>query len=166
MKNKLSKPFRLSRLPSFLDLSERRDFFNDLHTSIDRVFEQATSQLGELAPFEGSSFLRPRIDVTEDDNSISVKAELPGIDKKDIDIKVSEGILRIKGEKNVKRDEKKEAYHIIERASGSFLRDIPVPFEVEPGKVDASFKDGILSIKIPKPEKEKRKLKDASVKIK
>ena len=95
----------------------------------------------------------PNIDVSENDKEIVVRAELPGMDKKDIDISLTDGILTIKGEKKTETKEENEHYHLTERRYGSFCRTLKMPEEVVIKKVDATYKDGILRVTCPKAEK-------------
>ena len=101
--------------------------------------------------------LSPSIDVFEEDGAVVVKAELPGMKKEDINVELSGGVLKISGEK--KREEKveKKNYFRIERSSGLFERRISLPVDIQSDKAEASFKDGVLEIKIPKSEKDKNK---------
>jgi len=99
----------------------------------------------------------PSVDVSETKNDLVVKAELPGMDPKDIDISLSDGHLTIKGEKKQEREEKEEDYHFIERSYGSFTRSIQLPKEVKHDKINASYKNGILKVVLPKSEAAKTK---------
>jgi HSP20 family protein len=99
----------------------------------------------------------PSLDLAETDNELVVKAELPGMDPKDIDISLSDGMLTIKGEKKQEKEEKKSDYHFIERSYGSFTRSIQLPRQVEREKISASYKNGLLRITLPKSEEAKKK---------
>ena len=99
----------------------------------------------------------PSVDVSETKNDLVVKAELPGMDPKDIDISLSDGHLIIRGEKKQEREEKEEDYHFIERSYGSFTRSIQLPKEVKHDKINASYKNGILKVVLPKSEEAKTK---------
>jgi HSP20 family protein len=99
----------------------------------------------------------PAFDVSETEKELIVKAEVPGMDKKDIDISLSEGMLTIKGEKKQEREDKHEEYHTVERCYGAFSRTMPIPVEVDTDKVDATYKDGVLKITLPKSETAKAK---------
>ena len=99
----------------------------------------------------------PAFDVSETEDAFVVRAEVPGMNAKDIDITLSDGILTIKGEKKHEKEEKKEDYHLVERRYGAFHRSLRIPAGVETGKVDAACKDGVLKITLPKAEEEKAK---------
>ena len=92
----------------------------------------------------------PSLDITETGKTIEVKAELPGMEKKDIDITLDGDLLVIKGEKKHETEEKDRCYHRVERRYGSFYRSVRLPYEVKDEKIDASFKDGVLTVKLPK----------------
>jgi len=99
----------------------------------------------------------PSLDVSETKNEIVVKAEIPGIDPKDIDISLADGVLTIKGEKKQEKEEKDENYHLIERSYGSFTRSVQLPKEVKSDKISASYKNGLLRVTLPKSEETKKK---------
>jgi len=118
-----------------------RDFF-------DRFFGDFT--LPSLM-FEEAEWT-PAFDVSETDGELIVKAEVPGMDKKDINITVSDGMLTIKGEKKHEEKEENEHYHRVETHYGKFSRTMRLPTEVQADKVDATYKDGVLNITLPKCE--------------
>lgn len=99
----------------------------------------------------------PSLDVAETKSDLLVRAELPGMDPKDIEISLNEGILTIKGEKKQEKEEKEEGYHLIERSYGSFTRSIRLPKDVQSDKISASFKNGVLKVVLPKSEEAKKK---------
>jgi HSP20 family protein len=99
----------------------------------------------------------PSVDVSETKSDIVVKAELPGMDPKDLDISLSDGSLVIKGEKKQEKEEKEENYHFIERSYGSFVRSVHLPKDVKREKVSASYKEGVLKVVLPKSEEAKTK---------
>ena len=111
---------------------------------VERFFEP---RLEEFSAFAGWA---PKLDVSETKNAIVVKAETASVDPKDIQISLQEQLLTIKGEKRQEKDEKDEQYHRMERSYGSFARSIRLPVPVDAGKVDASFKNGLLTITLPK----------------
>ena len=126
-----------------------------LRREMDRLFERF---LGELpGPDLSGMGWAPRLDLTETKDSLIVKAELPGLEAKDLDISVSGNTLNIKGEKKQVREEKDEHHHLIERSYGAFSRTVELPAPVAPDKIKAAFKDGVLTITLPKTEEAKRK---------
>ena len=114
-----------------------------------------------LEPFgalgERWSLFSPRVDVVETDAEIRVSAELPGLDDKDIDVSLSRGELTISGEKRHEKEETGRNYYRSERSFGSFRRSIPLPGEVVTDKVNAVFKNGVLTITLPKKRGKARK---------
>ena len=92
----------------------------------------------------------PRVDVKETDAEYEVSAELPGIDEKDVELTLANNVLAIRGEKKTEREEKEKSYYLSERSFGSFRRTIPLPAEVDEDKVEAHFKNGVLTVRLPK----------------
>jgi HSP20 family protein len=92
----------------------------------------------------------PSIDIFEENNDVVVKAELPGIKKEDIDVSISDGAIRISGEKKKEEKIERKNYYWEERSYGSFTRSLQLPVDVETDKAKAQFKDGVLEIRIPK----------------
>jgi HSP20 family protein len=104
----------------------------------------------------------PKLDVSEGRKDIIVKAEVPGIEAKDLDISIDGRLLNIRGEKKQEQTEEDETYYRVERSYGYFNRTIELPAEVDPNKVDAGYKKGILKIKLRKtksPETKRIKVK-------
>jgi len=99
----------------------------------------------------------PSLDVSETKDNIVVKAEVPGMDGKDIDISLSGGVLTLKGEKKQEKEEKDENYYFAERSYGAFFRAVQLPQEVQTDKIKASYKNGVLTITLPKSEEAKAK---------
>jgi HSP20 family protein len=99
----------------------------------------------------------PSLDVSETKNDFVVKAELPGMDLKDIDVSLNDGMLTIRGEKKQEKEEKEENYHLIGRSYGTFSRSVSLPRDVNHDKVNASYKDGVLRVVLPKSEETKKK---------
>jgi HSP20 family protein len=99
----------------------------------------------------------PAVDVSETPDKVVVKAEVPGMEAKDIDISLSGDVLTIKGEKKSEREEKKENYHLVERTYGSFARSLRMPVAVNADKIEATYKKGVLTISCPKKEEVKPK---------
>ncbi|MEE8553965.1 MAG: Hsp20/alpha crystallin family protein [Desulfobacterales bacterium] len=100
---------------------------------------------------------KPVVDIYDNEDKFVINAELPGVDKKDIVIDVKGRFLTLKGERSSGKEVKEDKYHRRERAYGSFERVFTLPAEIDPDKVKADYKDGILKIDIPKPEEQKSK---------
>lgn len=92
----------------------------------------------------------PRVDVEETDKELLVKADLPGVDPKDIEIQIVDGVLTLKGEKKEQKEEKRKDYHRVERFSGSFFRAITLPAGADAEKVSATTSKGVVTVTIPK----------------
>jgi len=122
---------------------------------MNRLFENFFSDFEFSAPSLfgriGGEFV-PRLDVSEDDKAVTVTAELPGMEAKDVKIEVTGNTLSISGEKKEEIDRKEADFHRVERAYGAFKRCITLPGEIKPDKVDARFKNGVLTITLPKEE--------------
>jgi len=106
---------------------------------------------------EGVEMTAPAVDVYEEKDDIIVKAELPGMEKDNIEVNLADHMLTIKGEKKKEEEIKEENYYRSERFHGSFLRTVELPKDVHGDKVKASFKNGILEVRLPKTEEAKRK---------
>ena len=130
--------------------------FDQMRQEMDRLWESFFEERPRRKMGEEEEWF-PSLDVAETKNEIVVKAEVPGMDPKDIDISLSNGILTIKGEKEEKREEEEENYHLVERSHGAFARSIQLPTEVQGNKVNASYKNGVLKIVLPKSEEAKSK---------
>ena len=136
------------------DLEPFRDF-ERMRGDMDRLWD-SFFQRGVRRTDDDAEWL-PSLDVAETKDEIVVKAEVPGMDPKDIDISLSDGLLTIKGEKKQEREEKEEDYHLVERSYGTFTRSIRLPKEVRRDKISASYKNGVLKVTLPKSEEAKQK---------
>lgn len=105
----------------------------------------------------------PLADVTEDEKEYIIKAELPDIKKEDVKVAVENGVLTISGERKFEKEEKKRKYHRVERAYGTFMRSFTLPDDANASNVKAEFKDGILTVHLPKSEHAKPKHIDVKV---
>lgn len=123
-----------------------------LHHEMDDLFDGFFRGLDR--PFGGSNAW-PAIDVAEHDDAVVVRAEVPGCKADDIDISVCNNTLTISGEKKETREEKDKGYYYAESSYGSFRRDVNLPAEVDANKVEATCKDGVLSITLPKAARSK-----------
>jgi len=99
----------------------------------------------------------PAVDVYETDHEVVVKAELAGVDPKDVDVRVEEGTLYLKGERKFEKEAKEGGYHRVERSYGSFMRSFAMPAGVDADKATAEYKHGVLTLTLPKREEAKPK---------
>jgi HSP20 family protein len=121
--------------------------FENLHNNLMRYFDDFPTFRKSFA-----DDFSPRMDVTDNENSIVIKAEVPGVDKKDINISIKDKILTIEGEKKNEVVDENANYYRSERSFGSFKRQFQLPDEVEAEKVDAKYENGILTIDLKKKE--------------
>lgn len=133
------------------------DAFPGAQEDLNRVFRR-----GWLRPAgtEGSppgGAWSPAVDIYETGDSFVVEAELPGVDPREIDVSIDEGILTVKGERKLESEVKEENYHRVERAYGTFQRSMRLPSEVEADKVKAEYDGGVLKVTVPKTEPKKPK---------
>ena len=99
----------------------------------------------------------PAMDVAETEDELVLMAELPGLPKDELKITIEEGVLTISGEKKLVKEEKAKDYHLVERRYGKFHREVTLPSQVDASKAEASFEDGVLTIRIPRSEEAKPK---------
>ena len=130
------------------------EYRRDLNKLYDRFFE--TNFLPSSFLFDEGKW-GPTLDISESRKDITVKAEIPGIEAKDFDISIHGRLLTIKGEKKQEQKQKEETYYRVERSYGCFNRTIQLPAEVNPDKVDATYKRGILKIKLRKSKENQSK---------
>jgi HSP20 family protein len=105
-----------------------------------------------------------RLDVKEDDKAFHVTADLPGLTEKEVNVSFDEGVLTIRGEKKLSRDEKSDTWHIVERSSGSFARQLSVSAGVDIEKIEAKFDKGVLSVTLPKVAEEQSRARKIDIK--
>lgn len=121
---------------------------------MNRLFDDFFGRGFGLQPFgswgEAWDRFSPRVDVVESDKDITVSAELPGLEENDIEVNLAQGVLTLRGEKRAEREDKGRNTYRAERIYGAFRRDIALPAEVDESKVDAVFKNGVLTITLPK----------------
>ena len=167
-------PIRQERTRSSNALPTWRPF-ESLRDEIDHIFDDFGRGLwqpfsrpfftGE-APFRRGSIqaTMPAVDVLESEKSYEITAELPGMDEKNIEVKVADGVMTIKGEKQEEKEEKKKDYYLQERSFGSFQRSFELPEGVDLDKIEASFKKGVLIVKLPKKAEAQKPAKKIEVK--
>ncbi len=133
--------------------------FESLRREVDRLFEDFAGGIWrspcghpffDIGPAWRGMSAMPAVDVTETDKGFEITAELPGMEEKNIEVSVADGVLTIKGEKQEEKEEKKKDYYLSERSYGSFQRSFEVPKGVDLDKIEASFKKGVLTVNLPK----------------
>jgi len=146
--------------------------FLALREQMDRLFDDFISDwrmpsisrgMAEWEPFRstllGKGPVDVRFDVSETVDAIELTAELPGIDEKDVELTLSDGVLTVKGEKKAETEKKEKDYYLSERRYGRFLRSMRVPDSVDEGKIKATFEKGVLKVEMPKRAEAKAKKK-------
>jgi len=131
--------------------------FGDLVDWTNDFDDRIRKFLGEESESESSSIWAPRVDIKENENSLVVHAEVPGMEKSDFNVTMKEGVLSISGEKKMEEKQEGENWHRIERVFGRFQRSFYIPTEVDESKIKANYKDGVLSVTLPKKEEAKKK---------
>jgi len=130
------------------------DPFYAMQREMDRLFDEfigrGTGLRSSASEDEVWDAFSPRVNVVESEKEITVSAELPGMDSKDIDISYTGGMLTISGEKRQEKEDKGKTYYRTERSYGYFTRSVQLPCEVDLDKVDAKFKNGVLQVSLPK----------------
>jgi HSP20 family protein len=149
--------------------------FMSLRREMDQLFEDffsrtmapfgRTMEFDPFRPFEGAFRpSTPAVDLVERENEYVVTAELPGLDEKALEVKLSGDVLSIRGRKEEERKEERENYRMSERRFGSFQRSLRLPQDVDPEKIDAQFSKGVLTVTLPKSEDALKKQKKIEVK--
>jgi HSP20 family protein len=146
-----------------MDLIPRRrlDEITSFRKEMESLFNRFFSEVPLLRRFKEEWL--PMVDFSETKDKLVFKAELPGLEAKDIEVTVSGDILTIKGEKKREQEEEDEHYHAVERYYGSFQRSFSLPPKVKADKIEAKFTNGVLRITLPKTEEAKKKVIDVKV---
>ncbi len=145
--------------------------FETLRRQINRLFEEFPTPRS-ISPFEpldrflGGFPATPAVDFVEKEKEYEITMELPGLDDKSVEVKLSNGTLAISGEKKEEKEETKEGYYFSERRYGSFKRAFRVPEGVDPDKIEASFDKGVLTVRLPKTPEAQKPQKTIQVKTK
>lgn len=135
-----------------------------LQRDVNRIFEDFWKRFDQPFGAIGRWDSGPRTDIAETDRALEVSVELPGLDRKEVDVSLTDGALTIKGEKKSEREESKKGYHLSERSYGSFYRSIPLPSGVDTDKASAEFKNGVLTVTLPKTQEALSRVKKIEVK--
>lgn len=143
------------------------DALLDIRKQMNRMFDDFFERPFGLSPFQGMSGalgdFAPYMDVSETDKEITISAELPGIEPEDIHITLDQNTLSIRGEKKFEKEEKRQHFYQVERSYGSFHRLIDLPSEVDEKKIDATFKRGVLKVKLPRTKKAQEEIKRITI---
>ena len=130
--------------------------FATLQGRMNRLFRESYGPQGREESLTSTTFAPP-VDVYEDEHNVSLKIEVPGIDEKDIDVRIENNILTVHGERKFEKEEKEENFRRVERQYGSFTRTFTLPNTVDSEKVSANYDKGILKIALPKKAEAKPK---------
>jgi HSP20 family protein len=145
---------------------------SQLHDEVDRVFNSMLKGFNFSSNFpdmpsmginDGSSILRPNVDISSDDNAYTVKVEVPGVKQKDINLEIDNGTLTVSGEKKHEKEEKDKHYYHMEQSYGSFQRMLSLPEDADEENVKASFKNGVLTITLPRTDVAKKDVKQIPI---
>jgi HSP20 family protein len=150
----------INTLTRWEPLREMEDFQNRLSTLFGRPLRRTNGHGREeitLADW------MPLADITEDEKEYLIKAELPELKKEDVKVTVENGVLTISGERKFEKEEKKKKYHRVERGYGTFMRSFTLPDDADGNKVKAEFKNGLLTVRLPKSEHAKPKQIEVNV---
>jgi len=129
------------------------NLLNQLHTELDRFFDTGAGlRLGDNGTNLSTSDWVPAVDIKEEDDRYVIHADVPGVDPKDIEVSMENGVLSIKGERESESKEEREDYKRVERVRGSFFRRFSLPDTADAGAISAKSKNGVLEIIIPKQE--------------
>ncbi|MER9211502.1 Hsp20/alpha crystallin family protein [Mesorhizobium sp. M0663] len=142
-----------------------RDPFLTLHREMDRLFDEAfrgfDTRLPSLGGFSAARVSWPSIDIADGEKEIRVTAEIPGMDAKDVELLLDDGVLTLRGEKREETEDKDRQFS--ERFYGRFERRIPLGYEVDEDRVNAAFRNGVLSVTLPKTERAQAKAKRIAI---
>ncbi|MDT8318364.1 MAG: Hsp20/alpha crystallin family protein [bacterium] len=136
------------------------DPFRDIVTlrdRMDRLFEDSMIKARGGEDEFGTSAWMPSVDIYETEKDLVIKAEIPGIDKKDVSINIKDNRLTLKGERKFEKDVQEESYHRMECSYGTFQRTFTLPTTVDQDKISANFKNGMIEVTLPKKEETKPK---------
>jgi HSP20 family protein len=148
------------------------DPFTQIRQEIDKVFDSAFKGLGfpsiglgrELSPMAQTDWLKPTLDIGASDKEYTISVELPGVDENEIQVELGNDTLKIKGEKKQEKEEKERNYYRMERSYGSFQRTLSLPEDADQDDIKAVYKNGVMSITIPRKAASKTEAKQIEVK--
>jgi HSP20 family protein len=143
--------------------SRQQDPLSSLRREMDRLLDNFFTGFPRAGWLADTGQLSPSVDVAETEKEVTVTAELPGLDEKDIEVNLSEGVLTLKGEKKSEKEEKDKTFYRSERSYGMFQRAIPLPAEVLEDKIEAEFAKGVLTVHLPKSPAAQKKAKKIEI---
>ena len=137
---------------------------DDLHDRVLRALYRRPAGSGDDSqPSLPLTEWSPAVDIIEDDKEYLIKAELPEVAKEDVKVTLDNGVLTIRGERKMEKEEQNKKYHRIERSYGCFMRSFTMPSDADPAKIAADFKDGLLQVRLAKAEEKKPKQIEVNV---
>lgn len=150
------------------NVSRQRDDdpFLLMRREMDRVFDDFVRGWATPSTQLAEGVLSPRVNVVENEKGLEVTADLPGVDQKDIDLDLSEGVLTLKAEHKQEKEDRDEnqRYHVVERAYGTFMRRFAIPFEPDADNVEANFDNGVLKVWIPRSPESQQQTRKIEIK--
>lgn len=154
-----------SQIPS-LFREDERDPFLSLHREVNRLFDDAFHAFGDGLPlfgrFSSNGARWPNVEISDGETEIRVTAEVPGLEEKDIEVLLDDGVLTLKGEKRSEADDKDRQFS--ERFYGRFERRIPLNYEIDEDRIDARFRNGVLTVSLPKTARAQSQAKRITIK--
>lgn len=153
-------PVRKTEAPASRAMHPTIGLFGSLQREIDRLFDDFTPA---FAGARAAGEVKCRMDLAETSNGLELAVEVPGLEEKDVDVSISDGMLTVSGEKKFEKEQKDKSYRFIERGYGAFSRSIQLPPGVKAENIKAELSKGVLKVSIPTPDKPKAtKVKIAS----
>jgi HSP20 family protein len=162
-------PWKKDEIKVPISRKEEEKALLDLRSRMNRMFDDFFERPFSLSPVFGESMFMgdfaPSMDLSETDKEFTLSAELPGMDPEDIHITVDRNVLTISGEKRAEKEEEGERFYRVERSYGTFRRMIPFPEDADENNIDATFKRGVLKVKLPKTAEDLKKSKRIKIKV-
>jgi len=143
---------QLTRWNPFVELDE-------IQHRLNRLFVDKAAK----TPPDAFADFMPAVDIQETDNEFIVKADLPDVKKEDVKVHLQDGVLAIEGERRLEKEEKGMRFHRVEREYGKFVRRFAMPVDIDPDKIRAEFKEGVLNVVLPKAPSAKPKMIDVKI---
>jgi HSP20 family protein len=146
---------------NFLTMFEPNKEFEIMQNRLNQLFGRGSG----LFPSELATAIdwAPKVDISEDPEKFTLKAELPDVRKEDVKVTFESGLLTLSGERKLEKEEKNKKFHRIERSYGRFARSFQLPDTIDPGKVHAEFKEGLLTVQLPKRSEPKKSAIDIQI---